>query len=384
MAKWLKEICLNEVSAVDEPANPLAKVCFSKAKEVPMKEGYPASDYAYVPDPQKPSTWKLRLTSEAGGKPDAGIVGAAIAALGVGFRGNKVQIPEADLSAVKDKVRTAWRSIHGKDAELPRAIAKCSDGFIFAKGDEFDEKTEIVIVGIDKAKDRKGCAKELGDDLADIEDSDMEDECLPEIMSRATKMLNDTGKNSFVAKLFALNKQKGTKMSDEKKDDVLAKAKEQEAEIVKIKAERDEAVAKAKEAEVAVAKAKEAETEITKLKADFAKMQEEAEKAEFTKRAVAMGEDAEFGEVLRKMAKAGDVKAVDAIEAKLVGYRKALSASELCKTFGGRNVQTGSAEEKLEKAASEIRKNNPKLSEAEANVMAYEANPELAAEARGV
>ena len=69
---------------------------------------YPASDYAYVPDPQHPSTWKLRLTSSPGGDPDPRIVGAAVAALGKGFRGNKVQIPAEDLSKVKAKVKAAW------------------------------------------------------------------------------------------------------------------------------------------------------------------------------------------------------------------------------------------------------------------------------------
>ena len=71
--------------------------------------GFPASDYAYVPDREKPSTWKLRLTSKPGGTPDAGIVGAAVAALGKGFRGQKVEIPAADLPGVKAKVRAAWK-----------------------------------------------------------------------------------------------------------------------------------------------------------------------------------------------------------------------------------------------------------------------------------
>lgn len=69
---------------------------------------FPASDYAYVPDAKTPSTWKLRLTATPGGGPDAHIVGAAVAALGKGFRGNKVAIPAADLPAVKAKVKAAW------------------------------------------------------------------------------------------------------------------------------------------------------------------------------------------------------------------------------------------------------------------------------------
>lgn len=69
---------------------------------------FKSGDYAYVPDPDKPSTWKLRLTSTPGGDPDPRIVGAAVAALGKGFRGQKVQIPSDDLPKVKAKVRSAW------------------------------------------------------------------------------------------------------------------------------------------------------------------------------------------------------------------------------------------------------------------------------------
>lgn len=86
---------------------------------------YPASDFAYVPDSESPSTWKLRLTKTPGGNPDPGIVGAAVAALGPeGFRGNRVQIPADDIPKVKAKVRTAWKKANPeKDAsEMPETI----------------------------------------------------------------------------------------------------------------------------------------------------------------------------------------------------------------------------------------------------------------------
>jgi hypothetical protein len=93
-----------------------------------MEDGvnFPASAYAYCPDPDKPSTWKLRLRATPNGGYDAGIVGAAVAALGKGFRGNKVQIPMADLSAVKAKVKAAWKQLHpGED--VPPAISSADD-----------------------------------------------------------------------------------------------------------------------------------------------------------------------------------------------------------------------------------------------------------------
>lgn len=100
-----------------------AGISLNKAKEGKTEDGkvFPASDYAYVPDPEKSSTWKLRLTSTPGGKPDTQIVGAALAALGPGFRGNKVEIPEADLAGVKNKVRAAWKELH-PDQEIPQVL----------------------------------------------------------------------------------------------------------------------------------------------------------------------------------------------------------------------------------------------------------------------
>lgn len=85
---------------------------------------FPASDYAYVPDPKKPSTWKLRLTSTPGGDPDPRIVGAAVAALGPGFRGQPVQIPANSRSGVIARVRSAWLKANPdkEEADLPKVL----------------------------------------------------------------------------------------------------------------------------------------------------------------------------------------------------------------------------------------------------------------------
>lgn len=79
---------------------------------------HPASDYAYTPDKEKVSTWKLRID-------DSTHTSAAVAALGAGFRGNKVQIPEEDLPAVKRKVKAAYKKFF-PDNELPN-ILKASE-----------------------------------------------------------------------------------------------------------------------------------------------------------------------------------------------------------------------------------------------------------------
>ena len=86
---------------------------------------YPASAYAYVPDPAQPSTWKLRLWQTPEQKVTAKQVGMAIAALGPGgFRGNRVQLPSDAVAGVKRKVLSAWRSVHGKGEEVPTVLRK--------------------------------------------------------------------------------------------------------------------------------------------------------------------------------------------------------------------------------------------------------------------
>ena len=91
---------------------------------------FPAAAYAYVPDPEQPSTWKLRLWETPDGGPTARQVGMAVAALGAGgFRGQKVQIPAADLAAVTAKVRAAWRKVNpdAAPADMPAAIKGAED-----------------------------------------------------------------------------------------------------------------------------------------------------------------------------------------------------------------------------------------------------------------
>lgn len=74
---------------------------------------FPAEAYAYVPDPQSPSTWKLRLWEDTEKKETPRQVGMAVAAFSPGgFRGNRVQIPPADVAKVKARIRAAWRRVN--------------------------------------------------------------------------------------------------------------------------------------------------------------------------------------------------------------------------------------------------------------------------------
>lgn len=63
---------------------------------------HPASSYLVVEDPQKSSTWHLRVR-DASGKIDRHLLGAAHAALTVGYRGNKYEGPDKEAALKKLK-----------------------------------------------------------------------------------------------------------------------------------------------------------------------------------------------------------------------------------------------------------------------------------------
>lgn len=79
---------------------------------------HPASDYAYVPDKTKPSTWKLRIDTAKN------VAGAAAAFSKGGFRGKHVQLPAGVVKSVKARVRAAWKKFYpDKDAsEMPDSL----------------------------------------------------------------------------------------------------------------------------------------------------------------------------------------------------------------------------------------------------------------------
>ena len=90
------------------------------------KAGDNPDHYAYTPDLTHPSTWKLPLVDQSG-KPTARQVGMAVAALGPAwFRGKRVQIPNEDLPAVRQKVLAAWKKVNpdAKDEDIPDVLRK--------------------------------------------------------------------------------------------------------------------------------------------------------------------------------------------------------------------------------------------------------------------
>ncbi|MHC4278248.1 MAG: DUF2213 domain-containing protein, partial [Planctomycetota bacterium] len=160
---------------------------------------FPARDFAYVPDRNKPSTWKLRLTNVPGGSPDAKIVGAAVAALGKGFRGNKVEIPSDALSGVKAKVRRAWLEANpGKKPEdVPRVIRN-TKGFTMAK----ELTKEQIINGLLEngccwdEEDREGLSGLSDEKLKKLHEDMTQNERYKLVANAATKGFTDPGGNT--------------------------------------------------------------------------------------------------------------------------------------------------------------------------------------------
>lgn len=119
---------VSDNSNVHPYATPFASRVESDMEKAMKKVGsetLSASAYAYVPDPEKPSTWKLRID-------DATHTRAAVAALGKGFRGQKVQIPSKDLPSVKRKVKAAYSKFF-PDNEIPSILKSMEDESLASK-----------------------------------------------------------------------------------------------------------------------------------------------------------------------------------------------------------------------------------------------------------
>lgn len=132
MTNILRNLRVDEGSLVDAGANKQALVMLFKRDmhkaETKHEDGedFPIDAFAHTPESDKPSTWKLRLWDSLAERETAAQVGRAIAAIGAGFRGQKVDIPDEDMPSVKAKIRAAWRKTHpDADAdEMPNVLKR--------------------------------------------------------------------------------------------------------------------------------------------------------------------------------------------------------------------------------------------------------------------
>lgn len=88
-------------------------------KAVTKTEGgiqFRASDYAVMPDPEKPSTWKLRLAEDKSGNFTVTQVARAITAMQPsGFRGQRVQLEQGQKKQAISRIRSAIGKTDGND-----------------------------------------------------------------------------------------------------------------------------------------------------------------------------------------------------------------------------------------------------------------------------
>ncbi len=115
---------------------------------------HPASHYLVVEDPQKPSTWHLRVR-DASGKLDHNLMGAAWAALHGGYRGNRYEGPQAAealrklkaLYASEDMETPSTRAVVVKAVEGESTVTIGGYGVVFGgedlQGETFTKDTDF-------------------------------------------------------------------------------------------------------------------------------------------------------------------------------------------------------------------------------------------------
>ncbi len=187
-----------EVKKATKEATSMLKLI--KAQEAMKTEDgvqYPSAAFAYVPDVETPSGWKLRIWEDLEKKVTRAQLGRVAAALSPGgFRGQRVQIPEADLSAVKRKIRSAYRTLGVEDEEIPRWVKEAMtrelvQNYVPLTEATFDKGRATVIVikpGFNATEDRYYPAEMLKRDYKVFEGQKMyadhptesEDKELPE------------------------------------------------------------------------------------------------------------------------------------------------------------------------------------------------------------
>jgi phage I-like protein len=83
---------------------------------------YPAAAFLYVPDPEKPSTWKVRIWDSTMKVTRAQLGAAAAAFSPGGFRGNPVQMPAADRAKCIARLRSLYSQLGVKPEEMPAQV----------------------------------------------------------------------------------------------------------------------------------------------------------------------------------------------------------------------------------------------------------------------
>ncbi len=124
---------------------------------------FPAAAFAYAPDAEQSTTWKLRLWEDLTKKVTRAQLSRAAAALSPGgFKGQKVAILAADLPSVKRKIRAEYRKLDVEDEAIPRWVKETETrerilNFTPLTEAKFDKGRATVVVikaGFNETEDR--------------------------------------------------------------------------------------------------------------------------------------------------------------------------------------------------------------------------------------
>jgi len=211
----------------NEPANAFAVMdeIYNRYQEVRKTEDgvrYPAEAYLYVPDKEKPSTWKLRIWDNLEDKVTRAQLGRAVAALSPGgFRGRRVELPPGQVAVVKRKLRGLYRQIGVEAEDLPaviraaeaedtpswarRVIAAIADLRAFMGGANASNLSEVENKSSDKGD--KPMAEDLAALQEKLEASEGEKESLTTKLKEATTALDAAQKE--------LSELRGAKIKEE-------------------------------------------------------------------------------------------------------------------------------------------------------------------------
>lgn len=88
---------------------------------------FPPRDYAYVPDPLRPATWKLRLTETPGKVTEMQLQKAAAALSPAGYNGNRLDLPIQTLTSVKRRLLAEFRRLKVGEGNIPSSVKEKQD-----------------------------------------------------------------------------------------------------------------------------------------------------------------------------------------------------------------------------------------------------------------
>jgi len=127
------------LKSLDETQGRSLLELFAVTRRAGDGKDYPASAYIIVPDPQKPSTWKLRIKEYVSGSLQVtrSILSMAAQAVGPsGFRGQKVQLSAQDMAKAKSRILAEYRKLGVAKEDIPKHL--------FSKGDNNMEELTLT------------------------------------------------------------------------------------------------------------------------------------------------------------------------------------------------------------------------------------------------